>query len=352
MPTTVTDALLKQAEASDGLGSPFTAGLCRLLATRLDHTTRFGRRILDWPGNPHSDALALRACGALHALARSGEVPALSAAYPPAAFDGNALRAGLAAAVASHDDALAAYLDRPPQTNEVARSAIILGAALHVAARTGLPIELFEIGASAGLNLRFDRYGYDLGNGRSWGAENAPVRIACDWRGVLPPLAADLRVVERSGCDRTPLDPGREGDVSRLLSYVWPDQVHRLERTGAALRMAAGDGIKVANADAADWMEEVLGRPPREGVTRLLYHTIAWQYFPAEVKSRAEAALVAAGKRATANTPFAHFSFEADGTIGSGALQLRIWPDGQLIPLGRGDFHGRWAEWMEPQPLT
>ncbi len=165
MPAAVIDAFLKQAEASDGLGSPFTAGLCRLLAARLDHTSRFGHRILDWPDDPHSAALPLRACGALHALSRSGLAPDLTALYPPALFDADRLGQHLGAVIGQHDAFLTAFLDSAPQTNEVARSAIVLGAALHVAAITGQPIDLLEIGASAGLNLRFDRYHYDLGNG-------------------------------------------------------------------------------------------------------------------------------------------------------------------------------------------
>ncbi|HQZ12110.1 MAG TPA: DUF2332 family protein [Devosia sp.] len=346
MPTAVTDAFLSQAEASEELGSPFTAGLCRLLAARLDHTSRFGHRILDWPGDPFTDALALRACGALHALSRSGLAPDLTAVYPPGPFDVEQLGPRLDAVLTRHDEFLTAFLDSAPQTNEVARSGIVLGAALHVAAMTGLPIELLELGASAGLNLRFDRYHYDLGNGLTWGAPESPVRIRCDWRGALPPTLVRIHVVARAACDRKPLDPGDRDDANRLLAYIWPDQAHRLARTEAALQIAAADGLMVAEADAADWLERHLALPRRPGTVRMLFHTIAWQYFPPSVKARAEAALTAAGEAATTDNPFAHFSFEADGTKGSGALNLRLWPGARTIPLGRADFHGRWVEWV------
>jgi hypothetical protein len=346
VPTTVLDAFLSQAEASDGLGSPFTAGLCRLLAARLDRTSRFGHRILDWPGDPFTDALALRACGALHALSRSGLAPDLTAAYPPNALDAEALGQRLGALLKRHDDFITAFLDSAPQTNEVARSAIVLGAALHVAAMTHLPIELLEIGASAGLNLRFDRYHYDLGGGRTWGPPASPVRIACEWRGALPPTDVAVDVVARAACDRKPLDPGDRADANRLLAYIWPDQAHRLARTEAALQMAAADGLLVAEADAAGWVEHHLALPRRSGTARMLFHTIAWQYFPQEVKARIDAALASAAGAATADTPFAHFSFEADGTKGSGVLNLRLWPGPRSIPLGRADFHGRWVEWL------
>ena len=221
MPAAVIDTFLQQAEACDGLGSPFTAGLCRALAARLDHTSRFGHRVLDWPGDPAADALALRACGAFHALSRSGRAPELAAIYPPEPFDAERFGRRLGAVLAQHDDWLAAFLDSPPQTNEVARSGIVLGAALHVAAMTRRPIELFEIGASAGLNLRFDRYGYELGNGRTWGVPDAPVRIACEWRGVLPPMDADIDVVARAAATAA-RSTGDEDDVNRLLAYIWP----------------------------------------------------------------------------------------------------------------------------------
>ena len=186
MPSSVIDGFIAQAEGSDRIGSPFVANLCRLLAARLDHTTRFGDKILDWPGDPQADALALRACGALHAIARSWKEPQLRAAYPPAPFDPDRLWQLIADVLTRHDNYLAAFLDSPPQTNEVARSALILGAALHVAARTRLPLALYEIGASAGLNLGFDAYRYDLGNGRGWGRADAPLVVHSEWRGALP----------------------------------------------------------------------------------------------------------------------------------------------------------------------
>ena len=123
-----------QARGSEDTGSPFVAALCRLLAARLDNSTTFGRTILDWPTDPKNDAMSLRVVGALHALVRSGKEPALAAAYPPAAFDADTLWAALVPAIARHDDALTAFLDSAPQTNEVARSGLILGGALHVAA--------------------------------------------------------------------------------------------------------------------------------------------------------------------------------------------------------------------------
>jgi hypothetical protein len=347
----VIDQLRSQAASSPQLGSPFIGELCTLLAERLDRSSEFGRRILDWPNDPHRDALALRACGALHALARSGKEPALTAAYPPAPFDGERLWQAVAAAIARHDAFLTGYLDSAPQTNEVARSALILGGALHLAARVGLPLDVYEIGSSAGLNLAFDEYRYELGNGLAWGSRDASVAIASTWRGVVPPLDAPLRVASRQGCDRNPLDPASHEDAERLMAYIWADQVYRLERTDAALRHAASRGRKPDRLDAAAWVEREFGKPREPGTCRLLMHTIVWQYLPDDTQSRIEAVLSRAAESATPDTPVARFSMEPDSQSPDAnrgaALKLTIWPGGETLQLGRGDFHGRWAEWTE-----
>src|SRR3546814_4819179 len=152
-----------------------------------DHRDRHGRT----PSSPSrrssalTDALARRACGGLHALARCGSCGPLSAVYPPAPAAANHVRPAIAAAIRSHDRFLAHYLDSPPQTNEVARSGMILGGCLWIAAATGLPLDIHEIGSSAGLNLRFDPYRYTFG-GRDWGDAPSPARIAAEWTGPTP----------------------------------------------------------------------------------------------------------------------------------------------------------------------
>lgn len=346
MPVPVADHFGQQAAACGELGSLFTASLCRLLAERLDRSTSFGRRILDWPGDPRADALALRACGALHALSRSGRDARLRRIYPPAAFDRERVWSAVASALTRHDDFLAAYLESSPQTNEVARSAMILGAALTVASLTRLPLALLEVGASAGLNLGFDRYRYEFGGGRFWGPAGSPLTIGCDWRGDLPPLDAPLQVVSRQGCDRAPLDPAAEVAAARLMSYFWPDQPLRLARLDAALKLAAASGQKIVRADAGAWVEHELGQPAVPGTCRFLFHTVVWQYLPADVRARIETVLATAGAAATVRTPLARFGFEADGKENGGAMILTLWPGERTIPLGRADFHGRWADWL------
>ncbi len=345
----VDDSFRRQAEACRDLGSAFNALVCDLLRARLAPDGAFGRRIRDWPGDPAADALALRACGALHALARSGDCAALTAVYPPAAGTLDAVWSGIEAAIRGHDVFLTAYLDSPPQTNEVSRSASILGGCLTVAEATGMPIEVYEIGSSAGLNLGFDGWRYDLG-GRSWGDEKSAVTIVSRWEGDAP-LAAPLRVVRREGCDRNPLDPARAADCERLLSYIWPDQAERLARTATALRVAAAAGTQVDKADAAGWVEARFAGTGTLGRVRVLLHTIVWQYLPAATQDRIEAAMQAAGRAATAERPVAWLRVEPDGVQGSAGVRLTLWPGGDSRLLGRADYHGRWNRW-EPDCLA
>ena len=338
-----------QADASEQLGSRFTASLCRLLADELNRASEFGRRILDWSGDPRADALALRACGALHALARSGRLPELTALYPPAPFDAEAMGRVLHEALDRHDAVLTDFLESPPQTNEVARSGLVLGAALHTVARFGLPLALYEIGASAALNLAFDQYRYDLGDGRSWGRSDAVLTIPCAWRGTLPPLDPKVEVVSRAGCDRNPIDAGDPVQAERLLSYIWPDQTARFARIEAALALAASEGRRADRSDAADWMERQLAATPSPGTCRFVFHTIVWQYLPAATQARIADALERAGEAATSDTPLVHFAVENDndprGADAGARMTLRIWPGDEALELGRGDFHGRWADW-------
>lgn len=332
----------RQAGYCAALGSPFTARLCRALPGLLDPSTRFGARILGWRGDPTADAVALRAAGALNGLARSGRAPKLAAVWPPAAADG--LEEALSATIPANDAALAPWLDGPPQTNEVARSGVLLGGCLEAARLSDLPLDLLEIGASAGLNLHLDAWRYDLGVGR-WGAADAPVTIACDWRGAAPNLATPLRILSRAGADRSPLDAASQEARARMLAYIWADQPARRARAEAALLHAASSGVRVERADAADWTRARLASPAPGGRARVFMHSIMWTYLPPETRDAIRAALRLAGDRATDDAPLFWLRMEAEGDPAHAILRLTRWPGGVERMLARADYHGRWAVW-------
>jgi hypothetical protein len=343
-------AFARQAEWAEKLESPFMARLCRVIGKRLDRGTEAGRRVLGWPGTADSfaDAVPLRLTGGLHALVRSGESPELAGCYPPNPIpDEDRLWTALRPVLDSPD--LLPWLDGAPQTNEVGRSAVLMSGLLVVADLFPQPVELLELGASAGLNLALDRYGYDLGGVRA-GDPASPLQLRPDWQG-LPPPDAPVRVASRRGVDLHPLDPRRDG--GRLLAYVWPDQAERLQRLETALALASEDPRPVERGDAADWIEARVAEPQESGRTRVVLHSIAFQYFPDEACARIVAALEEAGAAATFARPLAWLRYEHDAGDDRVTLRLRAWPSGEERLLAHCHPHGSAVEWLwGAAPLT
>lgn len=337
----IRDAFALQASYCRATGSPLTAEVLTALIAVMDRDTRTGTRILDWPGDPMVNALKLRIAGGLNALARSGGDEALTALYTAREGDwpgviGRVLR--------DWDDWLYPWLDSPPQTNEVARSGVLWPGLLEIARRFGPKIELLELGASAGLNLNMDRFAYDLG-GVASGDPASGVRIAPIWSGN-PPVAVPVEIVARTGVDLNPLDLTDPAVAARMMAYIWPDQADRVARAEAAIAVARAHVPPVEQGDGADWIEARLREPQAESVTRVVYHSIALQYFPAEGRARVRAAIEDAGARATADKPLAWLSMEFRGVVISAELQLQCWPgDAEPRLLATSHPHGAHIDW-------
>lgn len=329
--------LERQARACEAMGSPFTARLLRAVAAALPRAGPLADRLRAWAGTK-DDALPLRLAGALHALARSGDAPALAAAYPPA--EQGDLAAALREALAAHEARLLPWLDSPPQTNEVARSAVLIAAAHLLHARHPLPLRLSELGASAGLNLNFDRYALAIGDVRL-GPDDAAVVLRPEWSGPAP-APRPVRVGERRGVDLAPVDAADPAARARLRAFVWADQAERLARLDRALVLPPAP---VDRGDAAAWLLHRLAAAT-PGAFHLIYHTVAWQYFPPATQAACTRAIEEAGARATAEAPLAWLAMEGDGQSPSAVLTLRLWPGDRRLDLGRADFHGRWVDWM------
>lgn len=346
MTTDLRDAFRIQARACASLGSPFMAQLCTLLADRLDPATPLGPRLFGWTGDvgPSADSVPLRLCGALHALAMQGRA-GLAAVYPPQTPTDDALWSAVSGALASEAAFIDTFINSPPQTNEVRRSAALIAAGHWLTARYRLPLVLSELGASAGLNTIWDRYALAL-PGRTLGPADPALTLTPDWTGRLPP-AAPVIIADRAAVDQNPIDVSDPAARLRLLSYLWADQPHRRALTEAAI--AAGPPCPT-QGDAVDWLATRLAEP-RPGHLHLIYHTIAWQYFPDTAQARGRALIEAAGARATDAAPLAWLAYEADGYAPGAKLTVRLWPGDLSLRLGRADFHGRWVRWR-PRRVT
>lgn len=340
----IRQSFFEQADLCEQFGSEFTGQLIRTLEGILDRETRTGRAVLDWQGRPEAngDALALRLCGALHALVLQNIDPALAAIYPPnAAVAPEAFRRTLTEAIARNDSELVVWLDLAPQTNEVGRSSLLYLGLMEIARRFGQPLRLFEIGSSAGLNLVLDQYGYNLG-GAQFGNRDSGLQLQPEWTGP-PPEFASVDVVERHGCDLSPINLAT--DRVRLQSYVWPDQEERHRRLAAAIGIAENVGVTVDRQDACSWVVQQLsdGRPL--GQTTVLMHSLTYCYFPPETQSTIANHMEALGALADADHPLAWLGFELNQD-NQPELNLRVWPNGQSELIARAHPHGRWVEYL------
>ncbi len=346
--TTLQAAFKLQSKACANLDSPFMERLCGLLADNLPLDGPVWEKVRGWEGDvsPYGDSVPLRLAGALHGLKRTGRQPSLTAVYPP--HDKNvsdqALLAAIDAAVREEADYILERLQSAPQTNEVRRAGMLLPGFFEIAKRTGLKeLVTSELGASAGLNLYWDHFSYQFGD-VAWRAREADVMLTPEVEGTLPDPAA-LIVRSRAACDLNPVDIQQAAEREKLISYLWPDQSERIQKTEAAITFAASQGDQIVRSDAVDWLKDRLS-VCHEGAVHVVYHTIAWQYFPEEKQQEGEAALQAAGQKATASAPLAWLRLEADADKPGAALNLTLWPDGETQMLARGDFHGRWIKWI------
>lgn len=343
-------ALDLQARGCAALGSPFYAGLLRRIDEDLAAMGPSADLLAPWRSGDFqavvADAVFLRLLGGLHDLVLSGDDPALAAVWPGPETTADAELAWprVQAALAREPARLAAFMDHEPQTNEVGRSAALVGGFLAIAARTGgLPLRCFELGASAGLNQVWDRFAYDLG-GVKLGPAGSPVRLRPDWTGDRPPSGPLPQVNHRAACDRRPAPIADPASRRRLLAYVWPDQGERLARLRAAIDLALAEGVEVEAADAGEWTRARVDLS--DGAATVLYHSVFWQYVPAEGQRAIVQAAQALGDRASAAAPFAWLRMEpADDLAQDMELRLTTWPGGEDRRLGLAHPHGARVEW-------
>lgn len=336
----------EQAAFCDAYGSPFTGQLIRRFAGDLESGGPTAALIGDWPTNPRADALALRLAGALHAAALDGRDAALAELYPNARADWSMEETWPAARafLAREHKWVTAFIQSAPQTNEVRRSIALLAGFLRFAKDWQGPIDMLEIGASAGLNMNWDRFQYRTSSW-SWGGDS-PVAIDTDWSGPPPPIEVAPNVRTRAACDLNPLNINDPSQLLRLRSYIWPDQPERFARFDGAVALAQHAGVHVERADAATWLQRKLADRARDAAT-IVYHSIFLQYPPRDARAAIVAAIHQAGGAASSEAPLAWVRVEpealTDGVRDSlrMVIDLTTWPGGERRILGYTDGHVR-----------
>jgi hypothetical protein len=345
-PQRVADVLRNQAQVT-GDDSPFYSALLIRSAADVVAGGPCWAVLEGHEDDRFGTALPLRFLGAVQRLVLEGRAPDLAARWPPAAVPTDEAWRAFTATLVAHHDELRRSIERPVQTNEVGRCAALLGGFLLVARATGLPLRVLEVGASAGLNLRWDHYAY-AGGGRWWGDPASPVRFEGVFDGAVPPLEQAAEVVERRGCDPSPIDPTTDEGRLTLRSFVWPDQRHRIALLDAAIAVAREVPVEIDRARALDWLDAQLAER-RDGVATVVFHSIVLQYLPRDDRPRLVDRLAAAGAVATRDAPIAWLRMEPGGAQAD--VHLTTWPGGEDRHLARCGYHGRPVRWLGDRPV-
>jgi hypothetical protein len=315
------------------LGSPLYAGLLDRLLPEVERggpAWRVFEPFADWP---QMTVPVLRVMGAINRLVLTGEVPGLAPEFGPGGDPERAWPAFSGLIEERGEEILELAVANPVQTNEVGRCAALAPAMLWLSG--GRPLRLLELGASAGLNLRWDAYRYeDL-----WGDPGSPVQLTDRYDGEAPPFEpAAVEIVERRGCDQQPVH-----DPVTLLSYVWPDQAERVELLRGALAVAQTIPVRLDASPAGDWVEGALAEPAADGVATVVFHSIFWQYVEDDERAQIEAAFAEAGARAKPDSPLSWLRMEAAGE--DTRVEATTWPGGQTHLLAHAGYHGRPVRW-------
>lgn len=302
--------------------------LVRLLAEDWDRGGVVRDLLAGHEDAPPADMVQLRLLAGVHRIVLRGDAPGLAAFYPSVGgtADRYAVWPALEPVLREHADELRTALDVAPQTNEVGRSVALLAGLSEAVRRTGLTrVRLLEPGASAGLNLLVDRFGF-VGDGWRAGPPNARLVLeACGARGFEP---AAFEVVERRGCDLHPVDVADPGAEAYLRSFIWPHMPERDGRLVAALATARAHPVVVDRAGAAAWVRQQLAAPVADGVLTVVWHSITRQYWPPEEY----AAMLAAVDEARARMPVVRVGLEDPDTRPStGDWQPQVEVDDDVI---------------------
>jgi hypothetical protein len=236
----------------------------------------------------------------------------------------------------------ATMLARRTQTNEPARCATLL----PVLASLRQPLALLEVGASAGLCLLPDRYGYDYGTRRLAGQAGAPV-LACRCAGPVPLPSRPVDVVWRAGIDLNPLDVTDPDDVRWLSCLVWPGEGDRAERLAAAIDLARRDPPRLIRGDLAERLAETAaGAPP--DATLVVFHSAVLAYVSSQKRAEFARAVTALGAVWLAQEdPGVLSGLPGAPPAPPGPTPFLLTRDGQQ-PLAYVDGHGTWIHWLGP----
>lgn len=338
------ESFLGISDSCDRLGAPTYADLARCVAEWAEDEP-LASLLAPYADARVGDMIPLRLLSVVHrlALARAAPevavyLPTLGGIAPRDDADRERLRRAFLSTIAEHRDVVADALAHVPQTNEVGRTVGLAALLRRLRHGFGLPVRLHEIGCSAGLSLRVDALVHE-------GVVSAD---HVEW-GDLPPM------IERVGCDISPIDADSTDGRLLLTSFIWPDHIHRFERLRRALEVAQAHDVDLVAEDA---LAHVRGLRLEEGSTLVMWHSAMWLYLPEDARAAITAELADLGSRATAQSPLAHIALEPTSAKQDHehrfTLSMTTWPGldglpaGVEVPWGTSPPAGEPVEWSVP----
>lgn len=232
-------------------------------------------------------------------------------------------------------------LERSTQTNEPGRCATLL----PLLARLPQPLALIEVGASAGLCLIPDHYGYDYGSAVIHADKTAPI-FRCTANEITPLPAAVPQVVWRAGLDLNPLDVADPGQSAWLETLVWPEQTGRLANLRAAMKIAAKVKPRVVKGDLlGDELSRVCREAPKD-VTLVVFHTAVLGYVSGATARQAFAERVRGLCRYWISNESPRVFPDIASRAGGGGRPHRFLLSMNGSPVAWTDPHGASLEWI------
>jgi hypothetical protein len=246
--------------------------------------------------------------------------------------------------LAEHRGWLARFVaEQPVQTNEVQRCWGLLPGLLMVAGDA--PVDLVELGPSAGLNLFWDRYRYLYGE-LGWGPADAALELSGEARGGPPAslLARRVSVRRRTGIDRSPVDVTTEHGARLLEAFVWADQPHRLERLRRAIAIARSDPPELVEGNFVEVLPVLLAERDPTALT-IVYDSVSTSYLADEEAALLRRTMEAEGERGGLAWVSYEFAGGEKGYRGF-VLEGQTWPGEDRRRLARLDGHANSLDWV------
>jgi hypothetical protein len=315
-------------------GAPLYAHLALSAARAAEEDEEFREALEPFLDEPDRGLLPHRLFAWMHSRVLLEREPELAEYYPSVggmlAPDGRVWPL-FRDVVVRHATELPEGLKGVNQHNEVGRAAALSVGFLDLTQRHQMPHRYLEVGASAGLLLRWDHYLYQPWYRQMFeDPSKAPMHLA-------PP-----DIAERRGCDLDPIDPTTPEGVLRLRSFIWADLDEHMRMLNAAIAVSRRVPATVDRADGVEWLDAQLGAPTPDVLTVVYLSLVA---APQERLDQMAEVVYEAGARATRRAPLAYLALHvADVRPGHPVrcqLSLATFPGHEFRTVVTCDINGR-----------